>query len=129
MNNYTSGQINIYCQSVFSGCKPCALFPLQDRYVEEVKKQINGNALFVYAEFLYEGWQTVWIYKLSFMLEIIKALPKEPKSAFDHWVLGKAFGYSDSQISEYIRFKVNSNFSEPCAVTSGAGRQSVSIII
>ncbi len=119
MNEFTQGQIDIYCQSVFAGCKPCALLPLQDRYVEEARQIINDNSLFFYSEFLYEGWQTVWIYKESFMLEIIKALPDDPQTAFDHWVLGKAFGYSDEAIEEFL------TTSERSSVTSGAGRQSV----
>ena len=36
------------------------------------------------------------------MLEIIKALPHNPKTVYDHWVLGKAFGYSDESIGEFL---------------------------
>ena len=108
MNEFTQGQIDKYCEAVLTGCKPCAMFPLQDRYVKEVKKIIAGKALFVYTEFLYTDWTTVWIYKRKFMFNVIKKIltlfpPEQPETIFEHWVLGKAFGYSDEAIEEYIK--------------------------
>lgn len=46
--------------------------------------------------------KTIWIYKEKYMLEIIKNLPEQPKTVFDHWILGKAFGYSDESIKKFI---------------------------
>ncbi|GAH07644.1 unnamed protein product [marine sediment metagenome] len=121
MNEFIEGEINNYCEAVSMGCKPCAMFPIQDRYVEEVKKIIDGKALFVYAEFLYPNWTTVWIYKREFMLDVIKKIltlfpPEKPNTIFDHWILGKAFGYSDEAIEEFLSsFKKSS-------IAFGAGR-------
>lgn len=91
-----------YCEAVLKGCKPCAEFSLQDRHVEAAKKHIHEETLFVYTKFLCKGWTEVWIYKKKFMLEVIKNLPDKPKTVFDHWLLGKAFGYSDEAIEEFI---------------------------
>jgi len=108
MNEFTKGQIDKYCESVIAGCKPVAMFPIQDRYIEESIKIINENyngSLLSHTEFLYKDWTTVWIYKKPFMIEIIKSLSEKPKTIFDHWVLGKAFGYSDEAIEEFIKIK------------------------
>ena len=101
MNDFT--QIHFYCEAVLTGCKPCAMFPIQDRYVEKVKKIIDGKALFIYTESLYPNWTTFWIYKKKFMLDVIKNLPDHPETIFKQWALGKAFGYSDEAIEEYIK--------------------------
>jgi len=52
--------------------------------------------------FLSNGWFRLWIFKKDIMLEIIKVLPDKPNSIFDHWVLGKVFGYSDEAIEEFL---------------------------
>lgn len=116
MNEFVQGEIDKYCESVLTGCKPCAMFPIQDRYVEEAKTIISkfsksakvSKTLFVYTESFYKDWTAVWIYKKKFMLEVIKKIitlfpPEKPETAFDHWALGKAFGYSDEAIEEYIK--------------------------
>ncbi|AKN32395.1 hypothetical protein Ccar_16615 [Clostridium carboxidivorans P7] len=101
MNDLNKGKIVSYCEFVSRG-KPTAMMPLQDRYIEEAESIINKNNLFAYIEDLSEGWKTIWIYKEKYMLEIIKNLPEQPKTVFDHWILGKAFGYSDESIKKFI---------------------------
>jgi len=105
IDKFLQGQINTYCESVSKDCKPVAMFPIQDRYVKEVVEIINkyyDKSLLFHMDFLYKDWTTVWIYKKPFMKEIINNLPEQPKTIFDHWVLGKVFGYSDEAIEEYL---------------------------
>jgi hypothetical protein len=84
--------------------KPSAILPVQNRYVKQAKEKILKNyGLQVYEQQLSEGWTVLWIYKKDYMLEVIKMLPEKPKTIFDHWVLGKVFGYSDEAIEEFIR--------------------------
>ena len=78
------------------------MMPIQSRYEKEVKSIINGYGLNCYVEKLAEDWLTIWIYKLPFILEVIKSTPQAPKTTFDHWVLGKLFGYSEEAIQEFI---------------------------
>lgn len=102
MNDFIKGQLNTYCELV-NGGKPTAMLALQDRYVEIAKNIIdNQYKLKFYIEDLSEGWVTLWIYKESYMINIVRELPKQPKTIFEHWVLGKAFGYSEQSIKEFL---------------------------
>jgi len=101
LNNILKEKIYNYCYQIKTG-KPISNTAIQNRYVDEAKLIINGNKLKYFFEFLSNDWSTLWIYEKNIMLEIIKALPDKPNSIFDHWVLGKAFGYSDEAIEEFL---------------------------
>jgi hypothetical protein len=106
MNDFIITKIDLYCDLVQKG-KPCACEAIQERYFEEVDKRIkNLFGLKTYVEDLAPEWKTIWIYRYEFMLEIIKLLPEEPKTTFEHWVLGKAFGYSDEAIKNFLETKL-----------------------
>lgn len=102
MNDHLHGRIDTYCYMVKNG-KPAALVSVQVRYEQEVIKYIKTYDLKTLSENLSEGWKTIWIYKYPHILEVIKALPHgEPKIVYDHWVLGKLFGYSEDSIQEFL---------------------------
>ena len=106
MDAFIISRIDLYCDWINKG-KPCACEAIQDRYVNETAQRIKSkNRLQVYIENLAPGWKTVWAYKEDYMLEIIKSLPEKPKTVFDHWVLGKAFGYSDEAIKNFLETKL-----------------------
>lgn len=65
-------------------------------YIQEKQK------LYFYVEYLVEGWVNIYIFKYLFLKDVIKELPEQPKTIYDHWILGKAFGYSDDSISKFI---------------------------
>jgi hypothetical protein len=100
MNETIIANVDVYCQMVQTG-KPCVSLAIQDRYVEEIVDRVDKFKLKTHVENLAEGWETLWIYKDKYMLEIIKSLP-EPKTKFEHWILGKAFGYSDEAIKTFL---------------------------
>ncbi len=101
MNNTLKEKIHNYCYQIKTG-KPVANIAVQNRYIVEAKQIINENKLRYFIEFLYVNWSSLWIYKKEFMIEIIKALPDNPKTIFDQWVLGKAFGYTDEAIEDFL---------------------------
>jgi len=102
LNEFIRLKIDLYCDLIKKG-KPCSCEAIQERYFEETVIRINNMfGLKTYIENLVPEWKTIWIYKEDYMLEIIKLLPEEPKTSFEHWVLGKAFGYSDEAIKEFI---------------------------
>lgn len=105
MNEFLKGQIFTYCELVARG-KPAAIISIQDRYVNEAIEVVKCNKLYHIVEELSEGWKTLWIYKERYMEEIIKKMPEKPKTVYDHWVLGKIFGYSDEAIKEYLETKL-----------------------
>ena len=115
MNNILKEKIYNYCYQIKTG-KPVASVVIQDRYINEAKQIINKNGLKYFIEFLSDDWFTLWIFKRDIMLEIIKALPDKPISIFDHWILVKAFGYSDEAIEEFL------TSSKTGSVTLGTGR-------
>jgi len=100
---FVKGQVSAYCYMIQRG-KPSAILPIQNRYIDELQRYIESQyGLHVYAEELTEEWTTLWIYKDSYMLKIIQGLPHKPETVFDHWVLGKIFGYSDEAIGKCLR--------------------------
>lgn len=106
MNQFIKLKIDLYCDLVQKG-KLCACEAIQERYFEEVIIRIgNVFGLKTYVEDLAPEWKTIWIYKDDYMLEIIKLLPEEPKTRFEHWILGKAFGYSDEAIKNFLETKL-----------------------
>ena len=94
------GELQIYCEAVING-KPCAMLPIQDRYAISALTLIQNHRLRGHLEYLAKGWATLWIYEKEYMLEIIKILPNEPTTVYEHWILGKAFGYSDEAIEKF----------------------------
>ena len=105
MNEFLKGQIYTYCELVIRG-KPAAIISIQDRYIEIAIDIVKSNKLYYLLEELTEEWKVLWIYKERYMEEIIKKMPEEPKTVYDHWVLGKIFGYSDEAIKEYLETKL-----------------------
>lgn len=112
MNELIKMKIDMQCEFVKRG-KPCACESIQDRYfIEASIIIIEEYKLKTYSVCLADGWKTIWIYKDNFMLEIIESLPDKPITNYDHWILGKAFGYSDGAIKEFIESKGGNNIEE-----------------
>lgn len=111
-NFYTGcidGEINTYCYQVKCGSKPMAFMNLKTSYIDLVTKYINDNyGLNVYIQEVkdYPEWITLFIYKHGYLIEIIKNLPEQPQTPYEHWILGKACGYSDDAIGEFIKSKL-----------------------
>ncbi len=95
-------EVEVNCYMVERG-KPASAVPVQDRHVRELVDSITqGHGLKAHTEKLSDGWCTLWIYRYPHMLEVIKAMKQVPASTFDHWVLGKLFGYSEEAIAEFL---------------------------
>lgn len=107
MISVTFGKVETYCYMVKRG-KSAAMIPIKNSQLNGLKNIIETRfELKTYVEDLVDGeWTTLWIYKKDYILDIIKSLPEQPKTVFDHWVLGKLFGYSDEAIEEFIRAKL-----------------------
>jgi hypothetical protein len=100
-----AGELRLYCFMVNRG-KPAASMALQDRHVQEATRIATDElGLRVYTEWLYEGWVTFWVYKYDHILEVIQSTPQVPSTSFDHWVLGKLYGYDEVAIEEFVSSK------------------------
>ena len=94
-----------YCEIVRTGIKPAAMLSIQTRYVDEMIVVVENEGLKIYIQDVDEdsNWKTGFIYKHDYLLEVIKAAPEHPNSIFEHWVLGKLFGYSDEAIRDFVK--------------------------
>lgn len=102
MNDYLDGQIEAYCYMVKNG-KPAAMLPIQERYIDDaIEKVTSISNLNTFIEELSDGWRVLWIYNYPHIKEIIKSSQQAPDTLFNHWVLGKLFGYSEEAINEYL---------------------------
>jgi hypothetical protein len=107
MNNLLKGQLICYCEAVKRDLKSIALIPIQERYLEEIEKFVSDEEkLNLYSNELCDGWVSIFIYKHEYMKDIIEELPEHPKTVYEHWILGKAFGYSDKSIGDFVNTKL-----------------------
>lgn len=85
------------------GVRSAAMEPVQDRYVAEAQRAAERYGLHTTVEDLAEGWKSVWLYKHPHVRFVIEETGgRQPATAFDHWVLGKLFGYSDDAIAGFL---------------------------
>mgnify|MGYP000939221652 CR=1 FL=1 len=109
MNEYMRGNIDALCYMVQRG-KPAAVVPLQTRYVDTAVKAIHTNyQLKTHIEISCEGWVELWIFRYDHILDVIRSLPQVPSNDYEHWLLGKLFGYSEEAIAEFIGAVANTN--------------------
>lgn len=104
MSEQIRTQILIYCEAVRTGIKPVAMMSIQSRYEKEIKKIVKQEGIKIHLEDVNsdDGWKVAWIYKHDYLVDVIKAAPEHPNSTFEHWVLGKLFGYSDEAIRDFV---------------------------
>jgi hypothetical protein len=103
INPFIKGQVLSYCETVSLGIKTIALIPVLERFVDGICEYIEDKQqLYFYVEPLAEGWFNIYIFKYEFLKDVIKKLPEQPKTIYEHWILGKAFGYSDEAIAKFI---------------------------
>lgn len=106
LSDYLKGEIRAFCYLVERG-KPAATITVQKRYTKTALALIKQDYnLHTYKEELDQAWDVIWIYKHKHILDVIKALPDHPETTFDHWVLGKLFGYDETSIKEFLVNKV-----------------------
>ena len=101
------GQVSAYCEQVSAGAKLCAQLIIQNEYGAMIKRFIKKEK----CKYIYfsEGnnFKVIFIYKYDFAKFIIYELVRRNKNktpkAFEIWVAGKMFGYSDYEISKYLK--------------------------
>ncbi len=102
--SFNLGQLAAYCYMVERG-KPAAMIPIKKSQVKSAIKFVKEiSELMVHTEEISDSdWQIFWVYKHPHILEVIKSLPRVPRTVFDHWVLGKLFGYDETSIQSYLK--------------------------
>ena len=101
------GQIGAYCEQVNTGAKLCAQLIIKNEYLaiarDVIKKETCKSLCFDGSH----DFKVVFIYKYNFakfiIYELAKRSEKKKPDAFEIWVTGKMFGYSDYEISKYLK--------------------------
>lgn len=98
------GQLMVYCYEISKGTKPVAVLVIKTKYTTEALGYIENEGLICSVRIMtkYPEWSSIYIYKDKYLEEIINNAPEEPNSVYDHWILGKLFGYSDAEIKKFI---------------------------
>lgn len=111
-NFYTGcieGEIRTYCLQIKCGSKPMAVTNIKTVYVDIVTNYIKEKYnLNVYTQDIenYPECKNIFIYKHDYLIDIVKSLPEKPQTPYEHWIVGKACGYSDEAIGEFIKSKL-----------------------
>lgn len=104
MSSEIEMQIMMYCEAINTGTKSVAMMNIQTRYTPKLKQITEKENLHVYIKNVAsdQNWKIAYIYKYSYLIDVIKIAPEYPSSIYDHWVLGKLFGYSDEAIELFV---------------------------
>jgi hypothetical protein len=109
MSEYMHGYIDALCYMVQRG-KPAAVVSLQNRHVDEAIEVIHtSHQLKTLVEISCEGWVELWIFRYDHVLDVIQSLPQVPSNNYEHWLLGKLFGYGEEAIAEFINSNSNTH--------------------
>ena len=103
LKDENAGIISANCYMVQRG-KPAALISIHKDEVEEAIEFINSHNLkALVREDNGEEWKSLWIFKYDHILTVIESLPVGcPQNPYEHWILGKLFGYDEHSIEKFI---------------------------
>lgn len=87
---------------VSRGVRPAAVEVLQERYLDEARRVAEHHQLLWRADGLATGWTEFWLYRHPHLSRVIDCMPRKPATAYEHWVLGKLFGYSEEAIADFL---------------------------
>lgn len=102
---YTLGKVEVYCEQVQAGAKLNASCLVNKRDIDIARRLIADAGLkAIIDEDHSEDFADVDIYKYEFVRALLDGLNERgaPRSAFDNWVNGKLFGYSDYEIARWL---------------------------
>lgn len=101
---FALGGFDAACSEVERGSKPAACSLIPTRWLQqatEIARQHHCNVLV--KQNAQEGWSDIWIYCHEHLRDVIESVPQRPDSPFDHWILGKLFGYSEAEIARFVQ--------------------------
>lgn len=117
--DYVTTELDVLCYLVERG-KPAAMVAIKTGYMAAAQRHVSRQyGLQWQARKLSAEWDELWIYKYPHIGRIIAALPANPETDLDHWMLGKLFGYEEAAIGAFLGSR------ETGASASGTGRESV----
>lgn len=110
--SYLLGSVSSYCYMVLNG-KPVASVAIEEKCKDEaisIIKDIYNLNYIISKDKNDKDSLTVWIYKHPHLKEIIEIIiyifykrKEYPITNFDHWILGKLYGYDEDSIAEFLK--------------------------
>jgi len=90
---------------VNAGVRPVASVMVRNEHIEECKKRIKTENLFIVLNPRGENHTTIYIFKHPCVENVINFTLGKPhdRKALVQWIEGKMFGYSDEEIEKYIK--------------------------
>jgi len=103
--------ITIHVMLVNAGVRPVASVMVRNEHIEECKKLIKTDNLFMMLNPRGEKHTTIYIFKHPCVENVINFTLGKPYDikALMQWIEGKMFGYSESEINRFIVSKKNRN--------------------
>lgn len=100
----TMSSIMIHIMLVNAGVRPVASVMVRNEHIEEIKKLIKTENLFMVLNPRGENHATIYIFKHSYVENVINFTLGKPhdRKALMRWIEGKMFGYSDEEIAKYV---------------------------
>ena len=101
---YVLGQASVYIEQVLAGAKLAAQLGCSKVYMDDVVSIVRANDCLAKVEERGYGRIAVWIFRHSYVSDLIDQLSKETTlpTASGVWSMGKLFGYSDSEIGAFL---------------------------
>jgi hypothetical protein len=101
-DNFVTGQLAQTIHDVATGCKPCAVMAIQCKYEPDVIA-LTSEENVLYHIVPSDGiWLELWLYKNPIMKNIIESSPRKATTVFEHWAMGKMFGYGTDEVLDFI---------------------------
>lgn len=103
------GSIKTHVYLVKSGVRPVALEMVRNEHIEECKKRIKTENLFIVLNPRGKDHTAIYIFKHPCVENIINfTLGKSyDRKALMQWIEGKMFGYSDEEITGFVKYIIN----------------------
>ena len=100
------GSIRTHVMLVKAGVRPVASVMARNEHIEECKKLIKTEKLFMVLNPRGKNHTTIYIFKHPCVENVINFTLGNPydRKALIQWIEGKMFGYSDEEIAGFVKY-------------------------
>ena len=94
--------------NVNHGIKPVGVEAVLKRDIQHCENELKRfpNVKYHIEVLTVDEWNAIYFYKDEIYKDIIKDMPDKPETAYEHYVLGKMFGYGEREIIDFIKARM-----------------------